>query len=78
MGNDNEMGKKDEPHNSVDDEDSVGIYMSVYGGEGCPPRRMKFMPIWRQGRPWVMHIALPIQKPYMKCATCQVGGQNTR
>ena len=36
------------------------------------------MPIWRQGWPWLMHIVLPKQKPYMKCATCQASDQNTR
>jgi hypothetical protein len=75
---DNEMGEEDEPDDSADDEDSVGVHMLVHGGGGRPPRRRKFMPIWRQGRPWLMHIALPSQKPYMKCAACQAGGQNTR
>ena len=78
MGDDNEVGEEDEPHDSADDEDSVGVQMPIHGGGGRPPRRRKFMPIWCQGRPWLMHIALPSQKPYMKCAACQAGGQNTR
>ncbi|KAG0596000.1 hypothetical protein M758_UG215900, partial [Ceratodon purpureus] len=56
---DTEMVGDNDLDDSANDEDSVGVQVPVHGGGGRPLRRRNFMPAWRQGRPWLMHIAPP-------------------